>query len=347
LFGLVFAVVGAIIIFSSFAASPVTPTVSSSSDTSLLLRFKADATKSQRDKILHDNNLTIQKELPQIGVKVVSVPSVALSAVTNALSHNPAVDFVEQDQTLKPQEQLPNDPYFLNSGSWNLGGGAWGWYMTHTTQSWDITQGDPSVKIAILDTGIKTAGLSDFNGQISSTWNTDTHCPSKVNTTDATTCAGNHGTYVAGVASLAINNDVGNAGYCPKCSLMLIEVGPDSGAYDSDMASGLIYAADNGAKVANLSFGCTPSLGVCTSTLPATASAVTYARNKGMVVFAAAGNSNCNCVTYPAAIPGVLGVAGLDNSGNKQGDSNFGSWVQLAAPEGNLTAWPTINGAPG
>jgi hypothetical protein len=76
-------------------------------------------------------------------------------------------------------------------------------------------------------------------------------------------------------------------------------------------------------------------------------SAVAYARSKGVVVVAASGNSNCNCPTYPASTPGVLGVAGTDQSDNKQGDSNFGSWVAVAAPESNMTAWPSLNGAPG
>jgi hypothetical protein len=62
---------------------------------------------------------------------------------------------------------------------------------------------------------------------------------------------------------------------------------------------------------------------------------------------AAADNSNCNCVTYPAADPYVLGVAGVGSSGSKAGDSNYGNWVAVAAPEGNMTAWPTLNGAPG
>jgi hypothetical protein len=66
-----------------------------------------------------------------------------------------------------------------------------------------------------------------------------------------------------------------------------------------------------------------------------------------VVVFAAAGNSNCDCPTYPSATPGVLGVSGVAASGAKAGDSNFGSWVALAAPEGSMTAWPAINGAPG
>jgi hypothetical protein len=69
-----------------------------------------------------------------------------------------------------------------------------------------------------------------------------------------------------------------------------------------------------------------------------------------VVVVAAAGNSNCDCPTYPAATPGVIGVAGTARTDAKQGDSNYGDWVPLAAPEGNMTAWPAINvtsGPPG
>src|SRR5262249_42594772 len=149
--------------------------------------------------------------------------------------------------------------------------------------------------------------------------------------TDTSSGAGNHGTYVAGAAGLAADNGSGNAGYCPRCRVMPVQVGTDSGATYGNMATGLIWAADHGARVANLSWAGTSA----SATL---ASAVAYARSKGVVVFAAAGNSNCDCPTYPAATPGVLGVAGVANSGSKAGDSNFGSWVAIAAPEGNMTA---------
>ncbi|TMK74145.1 MAG: hypothetical protein E6G50_00255, partial [Actinobacteria bacterium] len=151
----------------------------------------------------------------------------------------------------------------------------------------------------------------------------------------------NHGTYVAGVAGLAMDNGAGNAGYCPQCRLMIVQVGNDSGAYLSDIASGLTYAADHGARVANMSWAGTSN----SSTLQ---SAINYAHDHGLVLTAAAGNSNCNCPTYPSADQNVLGVAGVsDAAGDKQGDSNYGSWVKVAAPEGDMTAWPSINGAPG
>ena len=62
---------------------------------------------------------------------------------------------------------------------------------------------------------------------------------------------------------------------------------------------------------------------------------------------AASGDAGCNCVTYPSADPYVLSVGGVDQNGNKSFDSNYGSWVSLAAPEGNLTGLPLTNGQPG
>src|SRR5258707_4009522 len=197
-----------------------------------------------------------------------------------------------------------------------------------------MTRGDPAVVVAILDTGLKSSGLIDFNGQVSSSWNVLN------SSSDVSTSAGYHGTYVAGIAGLALGNSVGSAGFCPGCKLMIVQVGTDAGAYLSDIATGLTWAADHGARVANMSWAGTSA----SSTLQA---AESYAHSQGLVMTAAAGNSNCDCVTYPGADPYVLGVAGVDNSGNKAGDSNYGAWVMVAAPEGNMTAWPSINGAPG
>jgi hypothetical protein len=121
---------------------------------------------------------------------------------------------------------------------------------------------------------------------------------------------------------------------------MPVQVGTDNGAYLSDLATGLTWAADHGARVANMSWAGTSSSSTLTN-------AVSYARSKGMVVTAAAGNSNCDCPTYPAATPGVIGVAGTSNTDTKQGDSNYGNWVKVAAPEANMTGWPSLNGAPG
>jgi subtilisin family serine protease len=306
-----------------------------SSRTRLLVHFKSTVSRSAAAATLARAGVTRLRSIPKLGVQVVTAPAGSAAAALARLKAASSVSFAERDTLLQPQEVLPNDPYFLNSGAWNLGGGAWGWYVTHTAQAWDITKGAPSTVIAVLDTGIKPNGLADFNGQIASTWNVLNQ------TADATTNAGNHGTYVAGVAGLAMDNGAGNAGYCPQCRLMIVQVGYDSGAYLSDIASGLTYAADHGARVASMSWAGTTD----SATLQ---SAINYAHNHGLVLTAAAGNSNCDCPTYPSADQNVLGVAGVANAaGDKQGDSNYGAWVKVAAPEGDMTAWPSINGAPG
>lgn len=302
------------------------------SRTRILVKFRAGTTSAAAQRALATAGASEFRSLPRLGVRVVRVAPDRAQEALETFRSNRRVEYAERDAVLQPQELLPSDPSFPTQFA--IAGGAWGWTKTHTTQAWDITRGDASVVVAILDTGLRTAGLDDFGGQVVSGWNV------LKNSSDVTTASGVHGTYVAGVVGLTLGNNVGNAGYCPGCRIMPVQVGTDTGANLSDMANGLTWAADHGARVANMSWAGTSS----SATL---ADAVSYARAKGMVVTAAAGNSNCNCPTYPAATAGVIGVAGTTNTDTKQGDSNYGAWVKVAAPESNLTSWPTINGTPG
>ena len=319
------AVMAAAVLLAAGPAHPAGP--GAQLDARLLVKFRSGADVSAA---LAAADARSSRTIGDLGVHVVSVAADRAQAAVQALKANPSVAWAEQDGLLKPQELLPNDPFFPQT--YALSGGAWGWYQTHTTQAWDITQGDPSVVVAVLDTGLRS--VPDFAGQTVPGWNVMT------GTSDTSSNAGVHGTYVAGAVGLAAGNGQGNAGYCPGCRILPVQVGTDSGASWSDVASGITWAADHGARVENLSWA-------GTSASSAIASAVSYARSKGVVVVAAAGNSNCDCPSYPAATPGVIGVAGTDNVGDKQGDSNYGSWVALAAPESNITGWPSINGLPG
>lgn len=298
----------------------------------MLVKFRSGVAGPVAARVLAAQGGRQLRRIEGIGVRVVAVHNDRERAALATLARDPEVLFAEPDAIAKPQETVPDDPYFPR-GTYSISAGAWGWYQTHATQAWDLTTGSPNAVIAIVDTGLKPQSL-DFGGQLVGGYNVLN------GTTDTSTTAGNHGTYVAGVAGLAMNTAGGSAGYCPGCRIMPVQVGTDSGATNSNIAAGIVWAADHGARVINLSWaGSTPS-----STL---SEAVAYARGKGAVVFAAAGNSNCDCPTYPAATPGVTGIAGVGMSGAKAGDSNYGSWVDLAAPEGNMTAWPSLNGAPG
>jgi subtilisin family serine protease len=302
------------------------------SDTRILVKFRAGTSARAAERLLSASQARQVSTIGRLNVRVAELPSDRVQSALRSLRQSPVVEYAESDQRLAPQELLPNDSSF--PAQFAVSGGAWGWYQTHTTQAWDITRGDPSVIVAILDTGLKTQGLADYDGQVVSGWNV------MKNSSDTASAAGNHGTCVAGVVGLALNNGIGNAGYCPGCKVMPVQVGTDSGAYLSDIASGITWATDHGARVENMSWAGTSSSTTLTN-------AVAYARGKGVVLTAAAGNSNCDCVTYPAATTGVIGVAGTTNNEAKQGDSNFGSWVKVAAPEGNMTSWPSINSGPG
>jgi len=322
----------AVILVALAAGAGSTAAANGTSEARLIVKLRAGVSATSSRGLFSTVAARHVRTISDLDVQVVAVPSSGAQSALAALRKSRLVAYAEPDTILKPQELLPSDPSF--PGQFAVGGGAWGWYTTHTTQAWDITRGDPSVIVAILDTGLKTQGLSDYDGQVVTGWNV------MRNSSDTSSYAGNHGTYVAGVVGLAANNGVGNAGYCPGCKIMPVQVGTDSGAYLSDIATGLTWAVDHGARVANMSWAGTSSSSTLTN-------AVSYARSKGMVVTAAAGNSGCNCPTYPAATPGVIGVAGTSNSDAKQGDSNYGNWVKVAAPEGNMTSWPSFGGTPG
>ncbi|MDZ4228504.1 MAG: S8 family peptidase, partial [Candidatus Levybacteria bacterium] len=192
--------------------------------------------------------------------------------------------------------------------------------------AWKITTGN-SVKVAILDTGIdqdhpelspKIDLQRDFTGSGS------------VNDYYG------HGTHVSGIVAATTNNGEGVAGTCPDCRLLNGKVlnNSGSGAY-SWVAKGITWAADNGAKVINMSLGGS----VPSKTLER---AVNYAWNKNVVVVAAAGNSGNPSKTYPAAYTSVIAVAATNNLDQKASFSSYGSWVSVAAPGENIfSTFPT------
>jgi thermitase len=94
----------------------------------------------------------------------------------------------------------------------------------------------------------------------------------------------------------------------------------------SDIASAITYAADHGVRIMNISIAGSSS----SSTLQ---SAITYAWNKGSVVFAAAGNSSTSTPYYPAACQYAVSVSATDSNDALASFSNYGSWIDLAAPE--------------
>ncbi|MFQ5409969.1 MAG: S8 family serine peptidase, partial [Anaerolineales bacterium] len=147
-----------------------------------------------------------------------------------------------------------------------------------------------------------------------------------VNRDDTAQDDNGHGTHVAGIAAAASNNGIGIAGVSWGARVMPVKVlsASGSGSYQ-DVASGIIWAADNGANVINLSLGGSSPSGVLEN-------AVNYATNRGVLVVASAGNSGNSTPNYPAAYANAFAVAATDSSNNRASFSTFGGFVDIAAP---------------
>ena len=127
-----------------------------------------------------------------------------------------------------------------------------------------------------------------------------------------------HGCSVAGIISANIDNGIGIAGFAPNASILPVRVlGPGGSGSMADVAAGIVYAADNGADIINLSLGSMVGSQV-------TKDAVDHAVNKGVTVIASAGNSGGSAPGYPARYENVVAVGAIDQSGERSSFSNKG-----------------------
>ncbi len=140
---------------------------------------------------------------------------------------------------------------------------------------------------------------------------------------------GGHGTNCAGCIAPLTNNGIGIAGTAPGCKIMALRVGylpagETQGIVRMDFCSqGIIYATINGAKIINCSWGSTSYL----------YGSVNSAQNEGVLIVTAAGNDNTSAgASYLNTRPGVIGVAATTSTDARASFSNYGSWVELAAP---------------
>ena len=142
-----------------------------------------------------------------------------------------------------------------------------------------------------------------------------------------------HGTHVAGIIS---SNGIGVKSVAPQAKIMPVRVLSGSGSGDvSDVACGILYAANNGAQVINMSLGSDEDS-------PSLRAAVSYAISKDVVVVAASGNDGTTGVnTYPAALPDVIGVGAISNNSGQPIAyfSNRGNYVDVVAP--GVGIWST------
>jgi len=304
----------------------------------IAVKFKDDTDPAYVAQLHASQGATVIAEIPRLGVQILSVPPGEVEAKIAAYRADSSVEYAEPDYMARLTYE-PNDPYHND-------GHQWGPQKIFAPQAWDLCTGASNVVIAVLDWGVdlqhpdlatemwtnpgEIAGNGiddDGNGYVDDVYGwdfaNDDHDPQDDY---------GHGTHMAGIAAAATDNGVGIAGVAFNSSIMAVKVGDGTtgqAAY-SDIAYGLMYAADNGAKVINLSLGAyaySSFLG----------GAVSYAWDAGCVIVGAAGNNNKSDSFYPAAYDNVIGVSGTDQNDAKASWSNYNSYagpynVAVAAP---------------
>ncbi|MBN2615911.1 MAG: S8 family serine peptidase [Bacteroidales bacterium] len=244
----------------------------------------------------------------------------AVDSIISELKKNPAVEYAEK-APLFHLLYTPDDPEYNQSLQHR-------WYLNliQASDAWNVEKGSSRIKVAVLDNGIDishpdltskiVAAIDLANGDNNPT------PPSK-------TMEWSHGTHVSGLVGAATNNGVGIASIGFNVSLMAVKISSDTtdGGTMSYGYQGIIWAADHGANVINMSWG-------GSGYYQTGQNVVDYAYNKGCTLVAAAGNDSDSVLIYPAGYKHVISVASVDYDDVKSNFSSYNSAVDVSAPGG-------------
>ena len=302
----------------------------------LLVQFKASASSLRTAAILSEQGVVRIKRVPALRVSVLQLPaSLPVERAVDIFNKMPEVEYAEPNYVISIAQ---------TAEAWQ--DNQWAPQKIQAPEAWALIPNPATVTIAVVDTGIdyrhsqlapnmwqNSAEASgqpgvddDSNGYIDDIYGWDF-----VNSDSDPMGDHPHGTHVAGIAAATVSQDPsGMAGVCPFCRLMAVKVLDANGAGALDVvANGITYAANNGAKVINLSLGAT--MGATTLQ-----NAVDYAWSHGAVVVAAAGNNGTNTLFYPAAYTNAIAVASTNVNDYHSCFSNYGNatnnFISVSAP---------------
>lgn len=233
----------------------------------------------------------------------------------NQIKQSPVKRYIEYSEPnyIYHALEVPNDPDY--SKQWNL-------HSIHIEKAWENSKGE-GITVAVIDTGVSRVPDLRQTEFVEGYDFVNDH-------TDVYDDNG-HGTHVAGIIAQSTNNEYGVAGIAYHAKIMPLKVLADGGRGTvADIAEAIHFAVDHDANVINLSLGGGGESQVMKD-------AIDYAYSKGVVIIAAAGNSNQNAASYPARYPKVISVSALDAAGKKAIYSNYGAGVDISAPGGSET----------
>ncbi len=242
---------------------------------------------------------TIVERIEALEIWVVDVPD----GFGMNFSFDSDVELVEQDFVVSVAfDNPPNDPDYDRQ-----------WALPHiqAETAWNEMDELNAITVAVIDTGV-CMSHEDLVGRV-----LDKGYDFVDNDDDPEDVFG-HGCSVAGIIAANIDNGIGIAGFAPNSSILPVRVlGPSGSGSMADVAAGIVYAADNGADIINLSLGSMVGSQV-------TQDAVNHAIAKGVTVIASAGNSGGDLPGFPARYENVVAVGAIDPNGGRSSFSNKG-----------------------
>jgi serine protease len=241
-------------------------------------------------------------------------------------------------------ELVPNDRGTGSAaGDWRqLQWNFFGPFSVNAPEAWanvaaDGAPGGTGVRVAVLDTGVAYANRGPFRRSPDFSSHEFVAGYDFVRHSPYPNDRNGHGTFVAATIAEATNNGYGLTGLAFAAHIMPVRVLDTQGEGEaSTIAEGVLFAVRHGAQVINLSLEFSP--GVTASDIPELISAIRYARRRGVLVVAAAGNEGHAAVAYPARAPDVIAVGATTEHGCLAAYSNDGSGLTLVAPGGGADA---------
>lgn len=318
----------------------------------VLIKFRAGVAQAQTQSTFSNAGIAQMEFIPAIGVYVCNITNQqSVNAAVQACQADPNIEYAEPNYIYTkfepvPRRTTPNDPRFSELYAMQNSNDA----DIDAVEAWDTQQGSREVIIGVIDTGVdynhqdlsanmwRNPGESgdgkenngvddDGNGFVDDVFGWDFQQDDNDPMDDH-----DHGTHVSGTIGAVGNNGTGVVGVNWQVSIMALKFLDSNGSGDvSDAIPAIIYAADMGAKLTSNSWG-----GGGFS--QAMQDAIEYARDRGSIFVAAAGNSgldNDSFANYPSNydVANVVAVAANDRNDNLASFSNTGrQTVDLSAP---------------
>ncbi len=251
-----------------------------------------------------------------VSVDRVIVPNYLFETADYGYAGELAENEALEDNVSETESTTPSDPYYVKQ-----------WHHTkiNSKAAWEVTSGN-SVSVAIIDNGFD-AYHEDLSGRVKETYNVSDGS-SDVSPVSSSTVS--HGSHVAGIVAATVNNGKGGCGVAPEADLYLIRVANADGKMPvANLLRAINVAAEWKVDVVNMSIG---SASLSLEGIRLLQEAIDGLNESGATLVCASGNKGTDTEFYPAACDGVLSVAAIDSSGTLASYSNYGEWVDLAAP---------------